>query len=77
LQIPDCSRQGRKAPTPVGAQTRVGKRGEVGRRGGGDFGFWILDSLFLIEEGARGGRVGRCPLKRSGLSGLGVTLLRS
>ncbi len=31
----------------------------------------------MIEEGARGGRVARCPLKRSGLSGLGVTLLRS
>jgi len=37
-------------------------------------GFLILDSLFLIEEGARGVGVGRCPLKRSGLSGLGVRL---
>ena len=37
-------------------------------------GFLILDSLFLIEESARGGLVARCPLKRSGLSGLGVRL---
>ncbi len=49
----------------------------AGRGGALTRGFLILDSLFLIEEGARGGRVARCPLKRSGLSGLGVTLLCS
>ena len=49
----------------------------AGRWGALKRGFLILDSLFLIEEGARGGLVARCPLKRSGLSGLRVTLLCS